>query len=77
MTTVHLHRDDVPDTLALLHALLGDRTHPTPGYTPDELGADVDWDLLGDGYLSTSEKGGGLPVELRWQVRAAVASTTE
>jgi hypothetical protein len=92
MTMVHLHRDDVPDTLALLHALLGDRTHPTPGYTPDETGADVDWDLLGDGYLSTSEKavvhiahgcailernGGGLPVELRWQVRAAVASTTE
>jgi hypothetical protein len=50
MTTVHLHRDDVPDTLALLHALIGDRTHPTPGYTPDETGADVDWDLLGDGY---------------------------
>ncbi len=76
MATVHLHRDDVPDTLALLHALLGDRTHPTPGYTPNETGADVDWDLLGDGYLSTSD-GGGLPVELRWQVRAAVASTTE
>jgi hypothetical protein len=56
MTMVHLHRDDVPDTLALLHALLGDRTHPTPGYTPDETGADVDWDLLGDGYLSISEK---------------------
>ena len=92
MTTVHLHRDDVPDTLALLGALLGDRTHPPPGYTPDETGADVDWDLLADGYLSTSEKavvhiahgcailerhGGGLPTELRWQVRAAVASTTE
>ncbi len=92
MTTVHLHRDDVPDTLALLGALLGDRTHPPPGYTPDETGADVDWDLLADGYLSTSEKavvhiahgcailerhGGGFPVELRWQVRAVVASTTE
>ncbi len=23
MTTVHLHHDDAPDTLALLHALLG------------------------------------------------------
>ena len=68
MATVHLHRDDVPDTLALLNA------------------------LLADGYLSTSEKavvhiahgcailerhGGGLPVELRWQVRAAVESITE
>ena len=42
MTMVHLHRDDVPDTLALLNALLGDRTHPPPGYTPDEKGADVD-----------------------------------
>ena len=92
MATVHLHRDDVPETLALLNALLGDRTHPPPGYMPDETGADVDWDLLADGFLSTSEKavvhighgcavlerhGGGLPVELRWQVRAVVASTTE
>jgi hypothetical protein len=79
MATVHLHRDDVPDTLALLHALLGHRTHPTPGYTPDETGADVDWDLLGDGYgcAILERHGGGLAVELRWQVRAAVASTTE
>ena len=92
MATVHLHRDDVPDTLALLNALLGDRTHPAPGYAPDETGADVDWARLADGYLSTSEKavvhiangssvlkrqGGGLPIELRWQVLAAVKSTTE
>jgi hypothetical protein len=92
MATVHLDHDDVPDTLALLHALLGDRTHSAPGYAPDETGADVDWDLLADGWLSTTEKavvliahgcailerhGGGLPVELRRQVRAAVASTTE
>jgi hypothetical protein len=92
MVTVHLHRDDVPDTLALLNALLGDRTHPAPGYTPDETGADVDWEELLASWLSTSEKavahiargcsvlerhGGGLPVELRWQVQAAVKSTTE
>ena len=92
MASVHLHRDDVPDTLALLNALLVDRTHPAPGYTPDETGADVDWDLVADGYLSTTEKavvhiahgcaiperhGGGVPVELRWQVRAAVESITE
>jgi len=92
VAAVHLHHDDVTDTLALLHALIGDRTHPPPGYTLDETGADVDWDLLAESWLSTSEKavvhiahgcailerhGGGLPVELRWQVRAAVESTTE
>ena len=92
MATVHLHRDDVPDTLALLGALLGDRSTEVPGYSLDETGADVDWDLLLEGWLSTTEKavvhiahgcailerhGGGLPVELRWQVRATVASTTE
>ena len=92
MTTVHLHRDDVPDTLALLGALLGDRSTEVPGYSLDEKGADVDWDLLLEGWLSTTEKavvhiahgcailerhGGGLPVELRWQVQASVKSTTE
>jgi hypothetical protein len=54
MTTVHLHRDDVPDTLALLGALLGDRSTEVPGYSLDETGADVDWDLL----LEGSENGG-------------------
>jgi hypothetical protein len=29
---------------------------PPPGCTPDETRADVDWDLLADGFLSTSEK---------------------
>ena len=92
MATVRLHRDDVPDTLALLGALLGDRSTEVPGYSLDETGADVDWDLLLEGWLSTTEKAvvhiahgcailerheGGLPVELRWQVRAAVASSTE
>src|SRR5216683_74496 len=59
MATVHLHRDDVPDTLALLNALLGDRTHPPPSYTPDETGADVDWDLLADGFPVDQRKGRG------------------
>jgi hypothetical protein len=92
MAMVHLHRDDVPDTLALLGALLGDRSTEVPGYSLDETGADVDWDLLLEGWLSTTEKavvhiahgcailerhGGGLPVELRWQVQASVKSTTE
>ena len=67
MATVHLHRDDVPDTLALLNALVGDRTHPVPGYTPDETGAAVDWEELLASWLSTSEK--------RWcTLPAAVAS---
>src|SRR5947209_16718882 len=52
MATVHLHRDDVPDTLALL----GDRDTLPAGYTPGVSGADVDWDVLAESYLSTSEK---------------------
>jgi len=94
MAMVHLHRDDVPDTLALLGALLGDRSKLPEGYILSTTGADVDWDLLAsaESWLSTTEKavvhiahgcailerhGGGLPSELRSQVRAAVDSTTE
>ncbi len=92
MTTVHRHRDDVPDTLALLGALLGDRSKLPEGYILSTTGADVDWDLLLESWLSTTEKavvhiangcailerhGGGLPLELRSAVRAAVESTTE
>jgi hypothetical protein len=92
MTTVHLHRDDVPDTLALLGALLGDRCKLPEGYILSTTDADVDWDLLLESWLSTTEKavvhiahgcailerhGGGLPLELRSAVRAAVESTTE
>jgi hypothetical protein len=91
MTSMHLHRDDVPDTLAVLDALLGNRETPSAGYTPDETGADVDWDLLANSCLSTSERavvhiargcamlerqGGGLAPELRWQVRATIESVT-
>jgi hypothetical protein len=89
MATVHLHRDDVPDTLALLS---GDRSKLPAGYTLSTTGADVDWELLAEIWLSTTEKavvhiahgcailerhGGGLPLELRSQARAAVESTTE
>jgi hypothetical protein len=56
MAMVHLHRDDVLDTVALLGALLGDRSTKVPGYSLDETGADVDWDLLLEGWLSTTEK---------------------
>ena len=93
MATVHLHHDDVPDTLALLKALLvDDRSKVPPGYVLSTTGAEIDWDLLLESWLSTTEKavvhiahgcailerhGGGLPCELRSQVRAAVDSTTE
>ena len=46
MTTVHLHRDDVPDTLALLGVLLGDRSKLPEGNILSTTGADIDWDLL-------------------------------
>jgi hypothetical protein len=92
MATEHLHRDDVPETLALLNVLLGHRQTLPAGYRPDESGADVDWDLLADSYLSTSDRavvhiahgcailerhGGGLPLELRSQVLAAVQTIIE
>jgi hypothetical protein len=62
------------------------------GYILSTTGADVDWDLLLESWLSTTEMavvhiahgcailvrhGGGLPLELRSAVRAAVESTTE
>ena len=92
MATVHLHHDDVPNTLALLGVLLGERSKLPEGYILSTTGADVDWELLAESWLSTTEKaavhiahgcailerhGGGLPSELRSQVRAAVDSTTE
>jgi hypothetical protein len=88
----HLHRDDVPETLALLNVLLGNRATLPEGYTPDETGADVDWGLLADSYLSTSEKavvdiahglailerhGGKFGRELRDQILAAVQTIIE
>ena len=63
-----------------------------PGYVLSTTGAEIDWDLLLESWLSTTEKavvhiargcailerhGGGLPLELRSQVRATVESTTE
>ena len=56
MATVHLHRDDVLETLALLNTLLAGRDRLPAGYTPDRTGADVDWELLADSCLSTSER---------------------
>lgn len=58
--SVHLHRDDYPNTLALLSALVGGRTDGERlGYLPDEWGAEVDWDLLtsSDAPVSSTETG--------------------
>ena len=92
MTTVHLHRDDVPETLALLNTLLGHRDPFPDGYTPDQTGADLDWELLADSHLSTSETavvhiahglaileghGSKFELSLRDQILAAVQSIIE
>jgi hypothetical protein len=92
MSIEHLHRDDVPETLALLRVLLGSRATLAEGYTPDETGADVDWVRLADSNLSTSEKavvhiahglailerrGGRFELHLRDQILAAVQTVIE
>jgi hypothetical protein len=92
MPIERLHRDEVPETLALLNVLLGDRRPACPGYAPDESGADVDWELLTDSLPSDNERavvhiahgcailerdGGVLPLELRTQVLAAVQTIIE
>ena len=52
----YLHRDDTPHTLRLLDGLLGHRSDRAElGYQPDPWGAEVDWDRLTGGALSTTE----------------------
>jgi hypothetical protein len=92
MSIEHLHRDDVPETLALLRVLVGNRATPSEGYAPDATGADIDWELLANGNLSTSEKavvyiahglaileqgGGRFELQLRDQILAAVQTVIE
>ena len=92
MATEHLNRDDVPETLALLNALLGGRDPLPAGYVPDQTGADLDWELLADSYLPRSEKavayiahglaileshGGKFELGLRDQILAAVQTIVE
>ena len=88
MTTTHLHRDDTPLTLRLLDGLLGHRhDRAEVGYRPDQWGAEVDWDQLTSGVLSTSEvavvhiahgcaiaerHGGPLPASVRRPLRVLV-----
>jgi hypothetical protein len=52
----HLHRDDCPRALAVLDVLFGHRQdREALGYRPDKHGAEVDWDLLTGGVLSSTE----------------------
>lgn len=89
MTATHLHRDDTPLTLRLLDGLLGHRhDRAEVGYRPDQWGAEVDWDQLTSGVLSTSEvavvhiahgcaiaerRGGPLPASVRGPLRAVIS----
>ena len=54
MTTVHLHVHDYPDTIRILSELKPGRR--VDGFTALPTGADVDWYVLQNGKLSTSEK---------------------
>jgi len=92
VTSTHLHLDDAPDALAILAALLGQRSdHVELGYRPTEYGAEIDWDLLTHGKLSTTEvatvhiargcaiaerHGEGLPPSVRSAVVTAVDGIT-
>lgn len=95
MSAVHLHLDDHPATLGLLATVAGGRSGRTDrlidGYRPTEHGAEVDWDLLLDGFLSSTEKAavhvargvqtlehaGGSSAEINAALRAAIASVTQ
>jgi hypothetical protein len=93
MASEYLDRDDVPETVALLNALLGNRASPPKGYAAAASGVEVDWDLLvAAGGLSTSEQaavhiahglallerhGGRFELRLRDQILAAVQTIVE
>lgn len=52
----NLHGDDAPITLRLLDALFGRRSDRAElGYHPNRSGAEVHWDRLTGGALSTTE----------------------
>ena len=60
MARVHLHRDDCPQTLAVLAEILtARRVDPVGladiGYEPTEHGVWVDWDALEHSWLSSTE----------------------
>ncbi len=92
MSAEHLNQEEVPETVALLRALLGNRATRPPGYSPDRSGAEVDWESLANSNLSANEKavvyiahglailekrGGRFELHLRDQILAAVQTVIE
>lgn len=85
----HLHREDYPQTLAVLNAVVGDRQIPTV-WEPTDVGAHVDFDAAHDSFLSTTEVAvfdiargirtlewhGGPPPRVAMPLRAAVEAVT-
>lgn len=56
---VHLHADDAPATIELLHALMAGRDPARlaeAGYEPTGHGVWVDWDALATSWLSSTER---------------------
>jgi hypothetical protein len=92
MSAEHLLQEEVPETLALLRVLLVTRAARPPGYSPDGTAAEVDWEVLANSALSTSEKtvvyvahglairerrGARFELRLRDQILAAVQTVIE
>lgn len=57
-TGQHLHSDDCPVALGLLHAILRGRHHPA--FEPTDVGAYVDWEGLAYSWLSSTERAAAL-----------------
>jgi hypothetical protein len=91
-TTVLLHLDDHPHTLNLLSALLGHRRDwDALSYRPTEWGAEIDWERLANGPLSSTEiavihiargcaigeRSGGLPPSVRTVIVDVVSAVNE
>ena len=58
MSFHHMHREDYPNTLGLVAAVVAHRQDAEEfGYRPTGVGAQVDWDLLtsNDAPLSSTE----------------------
>lgn len=87
---IHLHRRDVPATLAILASLLAHRSSRPAGYEPTEHGAWVDWKARAGSWLpstevaavriapgcATAEHRGGLPPEVIGEVWEALHAIT-
>lgn len=57
MTAVHYHRNDYPETLRFLTAVVGHRADAAGlGFDATEQGAWVDWDALERDRLSSTER---------------------